>query len=60
MIIGEFIVNDHRFTFYEKEKLVEIEEFVNEDFKSRVVMKIDDFNKAIKIYKEWKKQEGIL
>lgn len=59
MIIGEFIIEDHRFTFYEKKKLIEIEEFVNQDFKTRVIMKLDVFDKVINIYKKWKEEKEI-
>lgn len=50
-MIKEFIINDHRITFYEKG--IEIEEFDSYDnFISRVFMKYDTLKELIKIYEK--------
>jgi len=55
MRISEFVVNNHRFTFY-KEERIEIEEFEEQDFKTRVFLNNEDFEELIRLYKRWKKE----
>ncbi len=56
MRISEFISNDFRITFYDRERLVEIEEFIHQDFKTRIVIPQKDFEKLIGLYNKWKKE----
>lgn len=58
----EFLINDHRITFYSgtnKMQIngVEIEEFKNQDFVSRVFMNHEDFKTLIKNYERYEKNK---